>query len=328
MKSIPQIYLAPFQGVTTYTYREVYTKYFGGIDKLFTPFFTGIHKAKSLEKRAVDLNFTHQNSVEVVPQVLSKDAEEILRFADVCQSKGFKEINWNLGCPYPMVANKKRGSGILPYPDMVNEILEKVMPQLDINFSIKCRLGYFSEVEILNIIDVFNLYKIFELTIHARTGKQLYTGEVKLEAFKKTIDKSNIEIVYNGDIFSKIDFEKFNNDFKVIDKWMVGRGMLRDPFLPAIIKGNVVSDIDQQPWIINKFVTDLYIAYRKKMNDRLQAINVMKELWGFMSLSFDNPQKVFNRIKKTKTFDDYEEAVAAVFRNHEWLGSNRSNQNE
>lgn len=323
MKHIPKTYLAPFQGVTTYTYREVYTKYFRGIDKLFTPFFTGIHKSKSLEKRAIELNFTHQNTVEVVPQVLSKDAEEILRFAEVCQNKGFKEINWNLGCPYPRVANKKRGSGILPYPEMVNEILEKVMPHIDIDFSIKCRLGYFSEDEILDIIDVFNSYKIFELIIHARIGKQLYTGDVRLEAFKKALSKSKMEVVYNGDVFSKMDFEKFDNDFKIINTWMIGRGMLRDPFLPAIIKGLAVPDLKEQPLIINKFVTDLYLAYRKKMNDRLQAINVMKELWGFMSLSFDEPQKIFNNIKKTKSFDEYEEVVAAAFRNYKWIGSEK-----
>lgn len=325
MNHQPKIYLAPFQGVTTYTYREIYTKYFTGIDKLFTPFFTGIHKSKSLEKRAVDLNFTHQNAIEIVPQVLSKDADEILRFAEVCQNKGFKEINWNLGCPYPRVANKKRGSGILPYPEMVNEILENIMPQLDINFSIKCRLGYFSEDEILNVIDVFNSFKIYELTIHARIGKQLYTGDVRLDAFKRALGKSNTEIVYNGDIFSKMDFEKFDDDFKSIHKWMIGRGMLRDPFLPAIIKGFEVPHLKEQPIIINKFVTDLYLAYRKKTNDRLHAISVMKELWGFMSLSFDNPQKVFNNIKRTKSFDEYEEAVAATFRNFQWLGSDSSN---
>jgi len=321
MLSTPKIYQAPFQGITTYTYREVYTKYFKGIDKLFTPFFTGIHKSKSLEKRAVELNFNHQNGIEVVPQVLSKDTEEILRFAEVCQNKGFKEINWNLGCPYPRVANKKRGSGILPYPEMVNDILENTMPKLDINFSIKCRLGYFSEEEIIELMDIFNLYEISEITIHARIGKQLYTGDVRLEAFKNTLATSNNEIVYNGDIFSKKGFEMFNTDFKTVNKWMIGRGMLIDPFLPAIVKGLRIPDKEDQTQLVYKFATDLYLAYRKKMNDRLQTINVMKEFWSFLSQSFDNPQKIFNRIKKTKSFDDYEEAVAETFRKYNWLGS-------
>lgn len=324
MNSAPKIYLAPFQGITTYTYREIYTKHFGGIDKLFTPFFTGIHKSKSLEKRAIELNFNHQNGVEVVPQVLSKDADEILRFAEVCQNKGFKEINWNLGCPYPRVANKKRGSGILPYPKMVNDILENTMPNLNIDFSIKCRLGYFSEEEIIELMYVFNLYKISEITIHARIGKQLYAGDVRLEAFKNALDKSNNDVVYNGDIFSKKGFEKFNADFKTVNKWMIGRGMLIDPFLPAIIKGLQIPDVEDQKQMSYKFATDLYLAYRKQMNDRLQAINVMKEFWSFLSQSFDESQKIFNRIKKTKSFDDYEEAVAEAFKKYNWIGSNNS----
>ena len=324
MDSSPKIYLAPFQGITTYTYREIYTKHFVGIDKLFTPFFTGIHKSKSLEKRAIELNFNHQNGVEVVPQVLSKDADEILRFAEVCQNKGFKEINWNLGCPYPRVANKKRGSGMLPYPEMINNILENTMPNLNIDFSIKCRLGYFSEEEIIELMDVFNLYKISEITIHARIGKQLYAGDVRLEAFKNALDKSNNDVVYNGDIFSKKGFEKFNADFKTVNKWMIGRGMLIDPFLPAIVKGLQIPDVEDQKQVAYKFATDLYLAYRKKMNDRLQAINVMKEFWSFLSQSFDESQKIFNRIKKTKSFDDYEEAVAEAFRKYNWIGSNNS----
>lgn len=323
MDTIPKIYQAPFQGITTYTYREVYTNYFGGVDKLFTPFFTGVHKSKSLEKKAAELNFTHQNGIEVVPQVLSKDADEILRFADVCQNKGFKEINWNLGCPFPRVANKKRGSGILPYPEMVNSILEKTMPRLDIDFSIKCRLGYFSEEEIIELMDVFNLYEISEITIHARIGKQLYTGDVRLEAFKDALGKSKADIVYNGDIFSKKGFEKYNTDFKTVNKWMIGRGMLYNPFLPAIVKGLHIPDAEGQKHIIYKFTTDLYLAYRKKMNHRLQAINVMKEFWAYLSHSFENPQKVFNAIKKTKSFNDYEEAVAETFIKYNWIGSSQ-----
>ena len=315
------IYLAPFQGITTYTYREIYTKYFDGIDKLFTPFFTGNQKPNSLIKRAYEFNFPRQNRIEVVPQMLSKDADEIIRFAQFCKAKGFKEINWNLGCPYPRVANKKRGSGMLPFPNMIKEILEKVIPNLDINFSIKCRLGYFDEDEILDLTDIFNQYNISELTIHARIGKQLYAGDVKLEALSRALSKSNIDVVYNGDIFSGSDFTSYQNQLKSIDRFMIGRGLLVDPFLPIIIKNREAPELSEQKDIVYKFITDLYIAYRKKMNDKIQATSVLKELWGFMAYSFNAPHKVFNTIKKTKSFFEYEKAVADVFRDYEWVGS-------
>jgi len=316
----PKIYLAPFQGITTYTYREVYTKHFGGVDKLFTPFFTGKQKPNSQLKRAFEFNFPHQNNIEIVPQILSKEADEIIHFANLCSSKGFNEINWNLGCPYPRVANKKRGSGMLPYPEMVNEILEKVMPEININFSIKCRLGYFSEDEILALMDVFNSFDLYELTIHARIGKQLYTGNVRIEALKKAISKSKFSVVYNGDVFTKSDFERLNNDIK-LDSWMIGRGLLVDPFLPMKIRNFDIPDLLEQKEIVYKFITDLYLAYRKKGNNKPQSIGVVKELWGFMAYSFNNPQKVFSEVKKTKSFDDYEEAVARIFRNYDWVGS-------
>lgn len=321
MNSQTHIYLAPFQGITTYTYREVYSKYFGGIDKLFTPFFTGNQKPKSLEKRAYEFNFPYQNNVEVVPQMLSKDAVEIARFANFCDDKGFKEVNWNLGCPYPRVVSKKRGSGMLPYPDMVNEILEKIMPEIDINFSIKCRLGYFEEDEILDLMDVFNSYNISELTIHARIGKQLYGGNIRIEAMKKAISKSSIDMAYNGDIFSVADFIELQNNLETIDNWMIGRGLLVDPFLPMKIKNRLVPKLTEQKEIAYKFITDLYLAYRKKMNDRPQSMGALKEFWGFMSYSFSNSQKIFNSIKKTRSFDEYEEVVANVFQQYEWVGS-------
>lgn len=318
-----KIYLAPFQGVTTFTFRDIYSKYFAGTDKLFTPFFTSVHKSKSLGKRGVDLNFTYQNKIEVVPQILSKDPEEILRFADYCYEKGFTEINWNLGCPYPRVANKKRGSGLLPYPNEIDDILSHIESSMKLDFSIKCRLGYFSENEIFPLIDVFNDHNIHELTIHARIGKQLYEGDVKAEIFEEVIDKCKIPLVYNGDVFTKKDFDNFNTDFKTINKWMIGRGLLRNPFLPAIIKGFKVPENEEKKEYIYKFVTDLYLAYSKKMNGQAHVINVMKEYWSFLSYSFENQQKVFNSIKKTKSPEEYEIAVAYVFKKYKWIAESQ-----
>lgn len=320
MSGKDNLYLAPFQGITGAVFREIYTHYFIGVDKLFTPFFTGIYKKKNLITRSDDLDLTNHSSIPLVPQLLSKDAEEILRFGEFCAEKGFTEINWNLGCPYPRVANKKRGSGMLPHPEMVAEILSRVQGQLPIQLSVKCRLGYHTPDEIFKLLPVFNQFEISELIIHARIGKQLYKGDVDIETFKKCINVSEVPLVYNGDIFSVGDLTEFKKEFSGIQNWMIGRGLLIDPFLPGDIKGTQV-DFNDRKAIIEKYVTSLYLAYRKRMNDRLQSINVMKELWGFLCYSFSQPEKVFSRIKKCKSFDNYEQAVSDVIKNHDWVGS-------
>jgi len=313
------IYLAPFQGITGAVFRDIYTDHFKGIDKLFTPFFTGIYKKKNLTTRSDELDKIHHNKIPLVPQILSKDADEIMRFGEFCSEKGFTEINWNLGCPYPRVANKKRGSGMLPHPEMVAEILSRVQGHLSVQLSVKCRLGYHTPDEIFKLIPVFNQFDISELIIHARIGKQLYKGDVDENTFKKCIDLTEAPLAYNGDIFSVKDMENFGVQFSSVHHWMIGRGLLIDPFLPGDIKCSIVP-FEVRKELTEKFITDLYLAYRKRMNDRLQAINVMKELWGFLCYSFKQPEKAFNRIKKCKSFDDYEQAVADVFKNHSWIG--------
>ena len=308
----PKIYFAPFQGITTHLFREVYTRYFGGVDKLFTPYFSNFEPGYKLPpKRHAALKNQSEHGVEVVPQVLSKSADEIIWLAKNCEELGFKELNWNLGCPYPQVANKKRGSGILPYPEMVDEILEKVFNEINIDFSIKCRLGYASADELDVLIPIFNRYPISELTIHARIGKQLYSGHPDLEAFALGIPLIKAPLVYNGDIFNPENWRIFSERFPSINLLMLGRGILRNPFLPTQIKGLELPKNPQE--VIYHFVDELYHSIRHERNGNPSVLNAMKEYWAYLAESFEEPVRVFRKIRKSKNFGDYEEAVTAIF---------------
>ena len=223
--------LGPFQGITDAPFRNVFKKHFGGIDKYYTPFFTGIQKdhAKNMQVEEIDPRF---NDVETLtPQILSTDAEEILRFASQCKELGYKEINLNMGCPFPRVANKKRGCGLLPYPEKIDAMLGTVFERIDLKFSIKCRLGYFSPDEIIPVIDIFNQYPLSELIIHPRIGKQLYKGEADVQRFAELMASIKAPLVYNGDIVSVESFERIREQVKPVNEFMLGRGLLANPFL-------------------------------------------------------------------------------------------------
>lgn len=313
-----KIYLAPFQGITTDVFMDVFTRHFQGMDALFTAFFSAVHSDKKVSGKVHQIDRCQYNHIRVIPQILSKEADEMIRFATLCKPYGYQEINWNMGCPFPRVANKKRGSGLLPHPELVQEILEKAVPLLSLKLSVKCRLGYHASDEILSLVPLFNRFPLSEIIIHARIGKQMYKGDVDLDSFSKVLHDSQIPVVYNGDIFSTHRFQQLQKTFPAINRWMMGRGLLADPFLAADCKGIFITQ-KRKP-LIRRFVDDLYYGYRKEMNDRLQAINRMKELWSYLALSFDNSGKVFNLIKKTGSFDEYEEAVNRVFKQYQWQG--------
>ncbi len=312
--------MAPFQGITNLVFREVFTCHFTGVNKLLTPFFTSIHKQNLSTSRSKELLHVSEHGIPVVPQILSKDADEMLRFAGFCQQLGFDEINWNMGCPYPRVARKGRGSGMLPHPDKVEEILSQIMPELPLKLSVKLRLGYENPDEILNLIPVFNHFPLEELAIHARVGKQLYKGSANFTAFERAMQQSTIPVGYNGDIFTKKDYLKVNDLFPKLSFVMLGRGLLADPFLPATIKQQPVPELAEQKQLIRRFVDDLYFERRKQHRDGLQTLGNMKEYWWYLSFSFSNPHKVFSRVKKVKSFNDYEDAVNSLFSDFEWVG--------
>lgn len=311
--------LAPFQGITDVVYRNVFKKHFGGIDKYYTPFFTGIQKdnSKSLRGEEISPEFNDVNTV--VPQILSNTAEEIVRFANQCKSMGYPEFNLNMGCPFPRVANKTRGCGLMADPIRTIKMLNDVFEGIDgIKFSIKCRLGYYDDEEIYAFIDTFSALNFSEIIIHPRIGKQMYTGEASLEKFVKLIPLINKPLVYNGDIFT-IDY--YNtivsalSDLSVLSSdIMLGRGLLTNPFLAEQIK-NIDNQSDKKQRL-HSFVVDLYINRLRHAEGSPKIIGSMKELWKYMMNIFDDPQNVWRKVKKVNHLDEYETAVEIIFNEH------------
>ena len=354
--SRPNLSLGPFQGITDAPFRNVFKRHFSGIDKFYTPFFTGIQKdhAKNLQVEEIDPRY---NDVETLtPQILSTDANEILRFAKQCKELGYKEINLNMGCPFPRVANKKRGCGLLPYPDKVEQLFEDVFEQIDIKFSVKCRLGYFNPDEIDAIIPIFNKYPLSELIIHPRIGKQLYNGEANVERFKAIIPFINAPLVYNGDIFSMDSFERIGgivngqrsttsnvshfdkpNDIRPVNDFMLGRGILANPFLaeqianerdfadersaspqPNPIQTNRMcpSQPTDKTDRLHNYILDLYEDRLHHAGGSPKVLGRMKELWSYLMNAFEEPQDVWRKIKKINALNEYEEAVEHLFKNN------------
>ena len=320
--------LAPFQGITDVVYRNVFKKHFRGIDKYYTPFFTGIQKDNSKSLRGEEISPVFNDVNTTVPQILSNTAEEIIRFANQCKSMGYPEFNLNMGCPFPRVANKTRGCGLMADPDRTINMLNEVFAHIEgIKFSIKCRLGYYSDEEIYAFIDAFNSLPFSEIIIHPRIGKQMYTGEASLEKFVALVPLINKPLIYNGDIF---DVDYYNTILSALSDLsalsalsdlshaiMLGRGLLTNPFLAEEIKG--IDNQKDKKSRLHNFVVDLYVERLHHAGGSPKIIGSMKELWKYMMNIFDDPQNVWRKVKKVNHLDEYETAVETIFNEHDLL---------
>ena len=303
---------SPLQGFTDFRFRNAFDKYFGGIDTFYAPYirFNGKLEIKSAYER--DLLPKNNTVAELIPQIMTNDATEFLFTAKYVQQMGYNELNWNLGCPYPMVTNRSLGSGLIGDAKRIDEILKKVYDESDITVSMKMRMGYNHPEEILEVFTILEKYPIKNIAIHARIGKQLYKGGVDLDSFQRCLDNAKHKIYYNGDITSVAKFNEMQERFPIIDHWMIGRGLIADPFLPSMIKANSMIYPANKLEIFSKFHDTIFHEYDEALSGHTQTLMKMLGFWEYFSKNFSNPHKTFKKIKKAKNIFAYEDAVKSI----------------
>ena len=306
---------SPLQGFTDFRFRNAQNKIFGGIDTFYSPYIRLNGKMAIKPSYERDLLPENNLDLEVIPQVITNDADEFLFVAKYVRELGYKELNWNLGCPYPMVTKSGMGSGLISNPEKINNILHRAHNESDIIVSMKMRLGYENSEEILDVLPILDTYPIKNIAIHARIGKQLYKGGVNLDAFQLCVDNTKHKLYYNGDITSVAKFHEMQQRFPTIDHWMIGRGLISDPFLPSMIKNNTSEYPANKIELFSAFHDTLYAIYSESLSGSTHILLKMYHLWEYFSATFSNPHKVLKKIKKAQSIRNYEAAVAEIFKN-------------
>ena len=302
--------LAPIRGITDCHFRSLFQKHFPGFDSAIAPFINPQRYSSFSQKQLKDVLPEVNIALPVVPQLLHTNVQDFLFLAHRLEELGYKEVNWNLGCPAPMVTIKHRGSGLLPYPEQILRFLDQVIPKLPMKLSIKTRLGYKEKGELFSLLPHLDHYPLTEIIIHGRLGKQLYRGESDPEAFGRCLECTKHTIVYNGDIDSEKKFRNLQVQFPGIHKWMIGRGVLGNPFLASEIKGLETNNRLEQ---LENFHRELYDCYKELLSGPSHLLGRMKQFWAYLSFFFPPQQKSWKKIKKCRTEAQYQQVVDDFF---------------
>lgn len=114
------IYFAPMEGITAYPYRMTHMSLYGGVDRYFLPFVQAHQTLTLKNKEKKDLAPEHNPGGRSVPQLMSNKAPLALAYIRMIADMGYREINFNLGCPSGTVTAKKNGAGFLTDPDAMD----------------------------------------------------------------------------------------------------------------------------------------------------------------------------------------------------------------
>ena len=319
-----KIYFAPLEGITGFLYRNIFHECFGeGMDKYFTPFLVPTGGGFTKHRSMKDILPEHNEGIPIVPQLLSNNAEDFIGLTKILSDFGYREVNLNLGCPYQTVVSKGRGSGFLAKTEELERFLEEIFEGCKdlAEISVKTRIGLNSEDEWEGLLAIYNKFPLKELIVHARTRKDFYGGKPNLKAYEYAEENSKNPLCYNGDIFTKEDYDRFYvNQKRINDKEsyvnrktsesiMIGRGFLVNPGLLREIWGEDV--ITKKEMIA--FHDRLYKEYFELLQSDTNTLYKMKELWNYWQYLFESEEKpmakYIKQIRKAQKGRDYEAAA-------------------
>jgi tRNA-dihydrouridine synthase len=305
------LYIAPLQGFTDCAFRAAFCTAIGRPDAAFSPFIE-THKPDARMYRDV---IPEKNSgCRLIPQILGNKAEEMLPVIEHLQQLGYDEINWNLGCPYPMVTRRQMGAGLLPYPDKIEQILKELFARISVCLSVKMRLGFENKEEIQAVIPVLNDYPFSEVIVHGRTATQMYNGENDLDAIVKVASQMRHPVCYNGDLFSLEKYQYVVANCFNINRFMLGRGLLSNPLLLQEIKTDKKLSTGEVLIAIRKLHEQLVYQNSQRLSGSSHFVNKMKPYWEYFALSLPNREKELRKVRKATTIEGYLSASAEALK--------------
>ena len=297
-------YFAPMEGITDRIYRRLHRAYFPGVCRYYTPFFSPtVHRSLTPRERA---ELSPEPGLTVIPQILTKNAEDFLWFTERCGELGYEEVNLNLGCPSGTVTAKGKGAGLLTDPDALDSFLYEIYNRAALPVSVKTRLGFHDPEEFPRLLEIFNRYPIRELTIHPRVREDFYKGCVRMEWFRYAAEKATMPLCYNGNLNTLSDIERIAAEFPNVEAVMLGRGLIGDP--------GMVTEGGTTAAALEGFHGALLEAYTEAFGSARNAMFRMKENWGYLKRHFEGGDKLFKKLRKTTDIAEYKAITADIFR--------------
>jgi tRNA-dihydrouridine synthase len=307
-----RLILAPIRGVTDAAFREAFMECFGGFDAALAPFLAPARGRMPRPKDIAEVSPGENRALSTTPQILADDPELFLTVAKMLADVGCQSVNWNLGCPQPMVTRRGCGAGMLPHPDRIAAFLEVVVPRVGIAVSVKVRLGMHDASESGPVMQVLNSFPLQEVIIHTRTGDQMYKQRADPSAFERILPACRHPLVYNGDIVDPAGFAALARRFPNVTGWMIGRGALSDPFLPAAIKGQSLGTADRIDRL-RTFHDRMLEHYLAVLHGPAHVLDKMEGLWGYWTTTVAGKKKLIKRIQKIRQLDRYRKCAEEIF---------------
>lgn len=232
------LFLAPMAGFSDLPFRNVVKKF--GADITISEM---ISSNALVYESSKTLHMLERATLEnpYIVQIAGGDKEVLKKAVLMLNEMDFVDgIDFNCGCPVNKVVKQCAGSALLEnlelFKTLVGVIKENNKKSLT---SVKFRLG-FNEKYPEKMARICEELGVDFISIHGRTRKQLYSGEVDYNSIASAKASVKIPVIANGDINAQNAKEVYK--ITKCDGLMIGRASVGNPWIFYEIKSDKKVD--------------------------------------------------------------------------------------
>jgi len=303
------LHFAPLQGYTDDVYRRLHHQLVGGVDFYYTP-FVRLEHGSPRSKDLRDILPAHNEHVPVVPQIIAADVQEFRTLTDLIRENGYRRLDLNMGCPFPLQAKHGRGCGLLAQTDEIAAMFAEMKQHPEVQFSIKLRLGWDNPTVAQQLLPFINEAPLMQVALHPRIGTQGYKGTTDVEAFAAFASECKKPLVYNGDLTSPEEVLQMQERFPQLVGIMVGRGLLARPSLGAELREQREWTRHERIALLHQLHDALHAHYARIIPGEVQLHQKLRTFWDYLEPEIG--RKAFKAVHKAGNLRNYLRAVAEV----------------
>ncbi len=220
----PIVCLAPMDGVTNSAYRQIVRSL--SKDVILFSEFTSVDGLVRSEHVRLRLDYEPCEHPFFM-QLFGNSPEIFAEASRMVEERGIWGVDINMGCPAKKIVHSQHGSALMQNPDAACRIVEEIRKACSLEVSVKTRLGWKDEKNLITFAKALESAGASMLTIHGRTYNQAFKGEsdwAPIYALKRHL---SIPVIGNGDIR---DYNHGLENLGNLDGFMIGRAAIGNPW--------------------------------------------------------------------------------------------------
>jgi len=225
----PPLVLAPMAGITDRWFRKI-IRDIGGVGIVSMEFISSDALTRRNE-RTLNLMAFAEEERPLAIQIYGSKADRMAAAAEIVEETGADVCDINMGCPANKVLKGCSGAALMGDLTLAERIIRECRKRLTIPLTVKFRAGLDTKREnFLELGRICEANGVNAVTMHARTAKQMFSGEADWTRIARLKESVSIPVIGNGDVQTPDDALRLMSETGC-DGVMIGRASLKNPWI-------------------------------------------------------------------------------------------------